>query len=51
MLTSSVVDHGFLGGVALVWSNHGFTGGVMVSLLPSSVVDHGFITCVVKNNG
>jgi hypothetical protein len=30
LLASSVVDHGFI-------------GGVMVSLLPSSVVDHGVI--------
>ena len=30
MLVSSVVDHGFI-------------GGVMVSVLVSSVVDHGFI--------
>jgi hypothetical protein len=27
--------------------DHGFIGGVMVSLLPSSVVDHGFIGGVI----
>ena len=32
LLTSSVVDHGFI-------------GGVMVSLLASSVVDHEFVGC------
>ena len=34
MLFSSVVDHGFI-------------GGVMVSVLVSSVVDHGFIGGIV----
>ena len=34
VLVSSVVDHGFI-------------GGVMVSMLVSSVVDHGFIGGVV----
>jgi hypothetical protein len=34
MLTSSVVDHGFI-------------GGVMVGMLTSSVVDHGFISGVI----
>ena len=48
MLVSSVVDHGFIGGVmvsVLVSSvvDHGFIGGVMVSVLVSSVVDHEFI--------
>jgi hypothetical protein len=48
VLVSSVVDHGFIGGVMvsiLVSSvvDHGFIGGVMVSVLVSSVVDHGFI--------
>ena len=48
MLVSSVLDHGFIGGVmvsVLVSSvlDHGFIGGVMVSVLVSSVVDHGFI--------
>jgi hypothetical protein len=36
MLTSSVIDHGFI-------------GGVMVSLLSSSVIDHGFIDGVMVN--
>ena len=43
VLVSSVVDHGFIGGVmvsVLVSSvvDHGFIGGVMVSVLVSSVV-------------
>ena len=47
MLASSVVDHGFIGGVmvsvlASSVVDHGFIGGVMVSVLASSVVDHGF---------
>ena len=48
MLVSSVVHHGFIGGVmvsVLVSSvvDHGFIGGVMVSVLVSSVVDREFI--------
>ena len=46
MLSSSVVDRGFIGGVmvSLLLSvvDHGFISGVMVSVLSSSVVDHGF---------
>jgi hypothetical protein len=48
MLTSSVVDRGFIGGVmvSMLTSSvvdRGFIGGVMVSVLASSVVDRGFI--------
>ena len=47
MLTSSVVDHGFISGVmvSMLTSSvvdHGFIGGVMVGMLTSSVVDCGF---------
>ena len=57
VLVSSVVDHGFIGGVMVsvlvsrVWWGRclsmWFIGGVMVSVLASSVVDHGFIGGVV----
>ena len=48
VLTSSVVDHGFIGGVMVNWLpssvvDHVLIGGVMVSWLPSSVVDHGIV--------
>ena len=48
MFVSSMVDHGFIGGVmvsVLVSSvvDREFIGGVMVSVLVSSVLDHGFI--------
>ena len=48
MLVSSVVHHGFIGGVVvsvLVSSvvEREFIGGVMVSVLVSSVLDHVFI--------
>jgi hypothetical protein len=47
VFTSSVVDHGFIGGVMVrVFTSsvvdHGFIGGVMVRVFTSSVVDHGF---------
>ena len=48
VLVSSVVDHGFIGGVrisVLVSSvvERECIGAVMVSVLVSSVLDHGFI--------
>jgi hypothetical protein len=48
VLTSSVVDRGFIGDVmvsvlASSVVDRGFIGGVMVSVLTSSVVDRGFI--------
>ena len=52
VLTSSVVDRGFISGVmvSVLTSSvvdHGFISGVMVSVLVSSVVDRGFISGVM----
>ena len=48
MVTSSVVDHVFIGGVMVnmftsSMVDHVFIGGVMVNMFASSVVDHVFI--------
>jgi hypothetical protein len=45
MLSSSVIDRGFIGGVMVNMLSssvidRGFIGGVMVSVLSSSVIDH-----------
>jgi hypothetical protein len=48
VLFSSVLDHGFIGGVMVRVHfssvvDHGFICGVIVSMLASSVVEHEFI--------